>query len=34
MVGETEIDRGMGVGNLFINKKNPMASIMLAGPSS
>lgn len=34
LVGETEIDRGMGVGNLFINKKNPIARIILEGPSS
>ncbi|OGD87632.1 hypothetical protein A2870_03080 [Candidatus Curtissbacteria bacterium RIFCSPHIGHO2_01_FULL_41_11] len=29
LIGETGIDRGMGVGNLFINKKNPLAGILL-----
>ena len=34
VVGETDIDRGMGVGPLFISKKSPMADLMLKSETS
>ena len=35
IVTETDIDRGIGVGPLFISKKSPMASVLLSDqPSS
>ncbi|OGD95536.1 hypothetical protein A3A48_00770 [Candidatus Curtissbacteria bacterium RIFCSPLOWO2_01_FULL_37_9] len=33
IVAETEIDRGIGVGPLFISKKNPMANLILENQS-